>query len=119
MKELIGVIDRGKCSVCGKEVGKSESSLALAMLVGEFSPEIGEARARFTHVDKHIRCSPSRAQRIVHPKFPPVVDERPAFDWRLWAEDRRDLFKHLYTNAWVRLQYESGKISSHCRKCSG
>ncbi len=116
MKQLIGVINRNKCSVCGKEVDKSESALALSMLTGEFKPETRESHARFTYVDKHIRCSPSRGQRIVHPKFPPVVDERPAFDWRLWPEERRDLFKHLYTNAWVRLQYECGKMEVETAK---
>jgi len=110
MKQLLGIIERNECSVCGKEVDKSESALALAMLTGEFKPETNEAQARFTHIDKHIRCSPSRGQSIDHPKFPPVVDDRPAFDRRLWPEEKRDLFKHLYTNAWVRLQYECGKM---------
>ena len=99
-----------KCSVCQKEVEKHESALRLGILTGEFKEGASFHKLIFAgYGDKHIRCSPSRGQRIVHPKFLPIVDERPAFDWRLWSKERRDLFKHLYTNAWVRLQLECGK----------
>ena len=59
--------------------------------------------------DKHIKCSPSRAQRIVHSKYPTVIDERPQFDWRpeadnAWTDEMRAKWKKVYTEAWIRLQ---------------
>jgi hypothetical protein len=66
---------------------------------------------------RHIRCSPSRAQHIVHPDFEPVVDDRYIFDKRLWTDpDHPVCLKHgpdyvkecerRYTEAWVQLQDE-------------
>ena len=58
--------------------------------------------------DKHIKCSPSRAQRIIHPQFPTVVDNRPQFDIRrglgCWTNEDREKWIKIYTEAWVRLQ---------------
>ena len=97
------------CVECNKEIKDHESYLYLGILVGSL-----RSINLFTKYDKHIRCSPSRAQHIHHPKFPKVVDERPDFDVRLWlgdldgtrTEQRAKEYKHLYTNAWVRLQYQ-------------
>jgi hypothetical protein len=96
------------CAGCDKEIKDYESYLYLGILVGTINP-----LRLFTAYDKHIRCSPSRAQHIHHPKFKKVVDKRPEFDVRLWlgdegsqTEERAQLYKHLYTNAWVRLQYQ-------------
>jgi hypothetical protein len=75
-----------KCEVCNKPIkGKWDSQ-----------------------VYKHIKCSPSRAQRIIHPAFPPVVDSRSQFDMRrgdnVWTNEMREKWIKVYTEAWVRLQ---------------
>ncbi len=90
------------CAGCGKPIeGAWDSQIELGVETGEIA---NKASNRLFIYDKHIRCSPSRAQRIAHPDFPPVVEEREAFDQRLWPEDRREKFRVLYTEAWVRLQ---------------
>jgi hypothetical protein len=96
-----------ECEVCGEIIeGKWDSQVYLGMETGELSTD---SIHRWLIYDKHIKCSPSRAQRIVHPKYPTVVDERPQFDWRpeannAWTEQKRNEFRELYTDAWVRLQ---------------
>jgi len=99
------------CSVCGTPVDKSDSAIELGVETGELS---GDKPNRFVMHDKHIRCSPSRAQRIVHPRFPPVIDERPAFDIRLWKDaEKREFFIKLYTEAWVRVQRKHNPYGFH------
>ena len=96
-----------ECEVCGEIIeGKWDSQVYLGMETGELSTD---SIHRWLIYDKHIKCSPSRAQRIVHPKYPTVVDERPQFDWRpeannAWTDQKRNEFRELYTDAWVRLQ---------------
>jgi hypothetical protein len=96
-----------ECEVCGEIIeGKWDSQVYLGMETGELST--GSIH-RWLIYDKHIKCSPSRAQRIVHPKYPTVVDERPQFDWRpeadnAWTDEMRAKYKKLYTEAWVKLQ---------------
>ena len=54
---------------------------------------------------RHIRCSPSRAQYIVHEDFPPCVDERPEYDKYLrYEESLRVEAEKAWTNAWIELQ---------------
>ena len=95
------------CQECNKPIeGEWESQIALGIETGELSDRPSN---RLFIYDKHIRCSPSRAQRIVHKQFPPVIDERPQYDWRpeadnTWTDEMRAKYKKLYTKAWVRLQ---------------
>ena len=95
------------CNECGKPIeGEWESQIALGIETGELKDTNA---IRMLVYDKHIRCSPSRAQRIVHPAFPPVIDDRPQFDWRQeadnsWTDESRKKFKKLYTDSWVSLQ---------------
>ena len=105
------------CAECGKPIeGAWESQVELGVETGELKNT--DANRLFIY-DKHIRCSPSRAQRIVHPDFPPVVEEREAFDQRLWPEDRREKFRVLYTEAWVRLQskHNPNWVDKEARGC--
>ena len=96
-----------ECEVCGETIeGKWDSQVYLGMETGEL---LRSSIHRWLIYDKHIKCSPSRAQRIVHPKYPTVVDERPQFDWRpeannAWTDEKRKKYKKLYTDSWVRLQ---------------
>ena len=105
------------CAGCGKPIeGAWDSQIELGVETGELKNT--DANRLFIY-DKHIRCSPSRAQRIVHPDFPPVVEEREAFDQRLWPEDRREKFRVLYTEAWVRLQskHNPNWVDKEARGC--
>ena len=96
-----------KCEVCGKVIkGKWDSQVYLGMETGELDKS---GIHRWLIYDKHIKCSPSRAQRIVHPKFPRVIDTREQFDWRpeadnIWTDEMRAKYKKLYTDSWVSLQ---------------
>ena len=97
------------CAACDKPIkGEWESQIALGIETGALSDRPAN---RMLIYDKHIRCSPSRAQRIVHDKFPVVVDSRPAFNWLLdneiWNDKTRAKYKKLYTEAWVKLQERS------------
>ena len=95
------------CHVCGKPIeGRWDSQVYLGMETGELDES---GIHRWLIYDKHIKCSPSRSQRIVHPKFPTVIDDRPQFDWRpeadnTWTDEMRSKWKKIYTEAWVRLQ---------------
>lgn len=88
-----------KCTVCGKPIENHESAVALDVEAGFL-----KTFAHFALRDKHILCSPSRAQHIVHPDFPPVVDDRETFNKWLWSEEERQKYQTRYTNAWLRLQ---------------
>ena len=96
-----------KCEVCGEIIeGKWDSQVYLGMETGELS---ASGIHRWLIYDKHIKCSPSRAQRIVHPRYPKVVDGREQFDWRPeadndWTDEMRVKWKKIYTEAWVKLQ---------------
>ena len=98
-----------ECYECGELIeGKWDSQVYLGMETGELDKS---GLHRWLIYDKHIKCSPSRAQRIVHPKFPTVVDDRPQYDWRpeadnTWTDEMRSKWKKVYTNAWVRLQQQ-------------
>ena len=101
------------CVVCDKPIeGEWESAIALGIETGELSDTNAN---RMLIYDKHIRCSPSRAQRIVHDKFPPVIDERPQFDWRpeadnAWTDEGRKKYKKIYTMAWLNLQFRTNPL---------
>ena len=94
-----------KCEVCGEVIrGKWDSQVYLGMEAGELDKG---GLHRWLIYDKHIKCSPSRAQRIIHPDFPPVVDNRPQYDMRRglrWTNEDREKWIKVYTEAWVKLQ---------------
>ena len=96
-----------ECHECGELIeGKWDSQVYLGMETGELDKS---GIHRWLIYDKHIKCSPSRAQRIVHPKFPRVIDARQQFDWRpeadnTWTDEMRVKYKKLYTDSWVSLQ---------------
>jgi len=94
-----------KCEVCDEIIqGKWDSQVYLGMETGELDKD---GMHRWLIYDKHIKCSPSRAQRIIHPAFPPVVDSRPQFDMRRglrWTNEDREKWIKVYTEAWVKLQ---------------
>ena len=94
-----------KCEVCDEIIeGKWDSQVYLGMETGELDKS---GIHRWLIYDKHIKCSPSRAQRIIHPDFPSVVDSRPQYDMRRglrWTNEDREKWIKVYTEAWVKLQ---------------
>ena len=94
------------CPICNEPIkGKWDSQIHLALETGELKKD---SACRHFIRDKHIKCSPSRAQRIIHPQFPTVVENRPQFDMRrglgCWTNEDREKWIKIYTEAWVRLQ---------------
>ena len=90
----------GECDKCGQVVEKWEDATLFAAIYND-SPA-----TPFISGKRHIRCSPSRAQFIVHPYFPPVVDTRPAFDKQYLNPVLRAELEEKYTKAWTKLQEE-------------
>ena len=94
-----------ECHECGELIeGKWDSQVYLGMETGELDKS---GIHRWLIYDKHIKCSPSRAQRIIHPDFPSVVDSRPQYDMRRglrWTNEDREKWIKVYTEAWVKLQ---------------
>ena len=88
------------CDKCNDEVRLAEDVTDLEAVVS------GSGFAVFAHRARHIRCSPSRAQYVVHPEFPPVVDDREAFDKRTLPEEVVSKREALYTSAWLRLGFD-------------
>src|SRR5690349_5283066 len=87
------------CDKCGKPVVKREDATWLNVEAGYMN-----GLGLLVYGNRHIRCSPSRAQYIVHPDFAPVIDPRPEFDKTLVPEDERREMTRRYTDAWLRLQ---------------
>ena len=98
-----------KCIQCEKEVEVWEDATILHGLAWN------EPFTSLMYQTKCIRCSPSRAQHIVHASFEPVADERPQFDKRLWSDPESPVYKKhgpnfatecetRYTEAWLQMQ---------------
>jgi len=87
------------CDKCNKPVSKVESALLLSYVAHG-----GDPLAFMAYSDRHITCSPSRAQYIVHPDFEPVVDHRAEYDKRLRSPESRFEKEKLYTSAWTEIQ---------------
>jgi hypothetical protein len=99
------------CDKCEKEMSPREDAVRIAAIAWNEPMTLIWAGTR------HIRCSPSRGQHIVHPDFEPVVDDRPEFDKRLWDNPEGRVYKdhgagfreeceRRYTDAWVQVQNE-------------
>ena len=67
------------CDKCDCEVTTQNCSITMHCIAWD-EPYFGLLAHR-----RCIRCSPSRAQHIVHPDFEPVTDDRPQFDKRRTA----------------------------------
>ncbi len=89
------------CDTCGGEVTTKNCAITMHCIAWD-QPYIGLFARR-----RCIRCSPSRAQHIVHPDFPPVVDCREQYDKRLFESDeQRHMFERRWTAAWLVCQNE-------------
>mgnify|MGYP003645158130 CR=1 FL=1 len=93
----------GMCDVCEKKVEYKDDASVIEAIAYD------KPAAAFISNPRHINCSPSRAQYIVHEDFGPIVDERESYDKRLLPEAMRRKREQLYTDAFVILQNEERK----------
>jgi len=86
------------CEVCGGDVAViSESDLYLRYVIGEIDPEV-----LHTTRERHLRCNPTVAQFIEHPKFEPVFIDGP-FDHRQLDPSYVAIRRQMITRGFVRL----------------
>lgn len=91
------------CEVCGGDVEAiTDSDLYLRFVIGLIDPE-----TLHTRKERHIRCSPARAQFIVAEDFEPVVVEG-EFDKRHLDRGYVRDQETLVTRGWRRLREIAG-----------
>ena len=87
------------CDKCDCEVTTQNCAITMHCIAWD-EPYFGLLAHR-----RCIRCSPSRAQHIVHPDFKPVTDDRPQFDKRnseaFPTEEKVKEFEKRWTAAWL------------------
>lgn len=99
------------CKVCGESVKFQDSVYALTAILEHkvSSPEVLVNYWRGLDKDKHIRCSPSRAQWIRDDKFPRVMDFRPdSTDARITDPEEYATAVTFFTLCWRELQFLGG-----------
>ena len=87
------------CDKCGKTIEKKDSATWLAVEAGEM-----DGLGLFVFRDRHIQCSPSRAQFVIGLD---IVDDRPEYDKRLLSVEARVNRENRWTNAFNKLQEEN------------
>lgn len=92
------------CDKCNKEVTPGSDACTIDEIAWDTPHARGGWPAHMFSLRRCIRCSPSRAQHIVHPDFEPVVDDRPEYDKRLMPKEERDTREKQMTQAWVEAQ---------------
>ena len=88
------------CDKCGEDVEAREDATMLEAIAYDKAFLIFGAKRR------HILCSPSRAQFIVHDDFEETFDYRREYDKRLLPTPMRKSKEALWTSAWEILQNE-------------
>ena len=86
------------CDVCGKPVDDVDNAVYLDAIIQ------GKSHLPFFVRRRHILCSPSRAQFIMHPKFKDIFDPRPEYDKRLMGIGTVEREERKHTQAWQELQ---------------
>ena len=86
------------CDMCGEPVDAKDDATMLEAIAYDKAFLVFGAKRR------HILCSPSRAQYIVHEDFVEMVDGRQAFDKRCLPAPMRKSREALWTSAWEILQ---------------
>ena len=92
--------EKEHCDKCKGEVTTANCSITMHSIAWD-EPYVGLFCNR-----RCITCSPSRAQHIVHPDFELVVDDREAYDKRLFDKDKALMFERRWTSAWLMCQHE-------------
>ena len=102
------------CDKCSGEVTTSNCAVTMHSIAWD---EPMAWTALFSR-RRCITCSPSRAQHIVHPDFEPVVDDREAFDKRLFDKDKAFKFEKRWTSAWLMCQHEEVAMAYIDKLCA-
>lgn len=96
-------MEKERCDKCDCEVTTENCSITMHAIAWD-QPYVGLFSRR-----RCINCSPSRAQHIVHPDFPPVADDREQFDKRnrgvFPTEEKIREFEKRWTAAWLICQH--------------
>ena len=89
------------CDKCGESVERNEDVTWLESIAkNDNSILLYHAR--------HINCSPSRAQYIVHDDFEPYgYDYRKEYNKRNQPKETVERLEKMWTDAWVQLQVET------------
>ena len=88
------------CDVCGESVIPKEDVTHLEAIVNNNAGIVLISGAR------HILCSPSRGQYVVHEDFEEVLEHREAYSKWTLPDKMRIKREKKWTDAWVRLQNE-------------
>lgn len=91
-----------KCDKCKETVEPFDDARQVMINAGYDKPAV-----MLFGGPRHLRCSPSRAQYVVHPCFDPVVDDRPDFDKRLLDPDDVRVREARITKGWMELQAQA------------
>ena len=91
----------GTCDKCGETVDYNEDATVLESVVYNTPGSI------LINSPRHLLCSPSRSQFIVHEDFEETIDERESWDKRCLPTPMRKSRESLWTSAWELLQREN------------
>jgi hypothetical protein len=98
------------CDKCNKPVEKWDDVTWL-ISIADNAPTI-----ILTTNPRHIRCSPSRAQYIIHDDFLRVKEWRHEYDkYKLYSSNRIKELEYKWTRAWLMLQ--THKKMSDLQQC--
>jgi hypothetical protein len=92
------------CDKCGESVQSNEDVTWLEAIAKKNNSVL------LNHA-RHILCSPSRAQYIVHDDYEKSHDYREDYDKRLKPKETVERLEKLWTDAWVELQVEANWVS--------
>ena len=87
------------CDVCGEGVQPKEDATHLESIVFKSAVVL-------ISNPRHILCSPSRGQYVVHEDFEEVLEHREAYSKWTLPDKMRIKREKKWTDAWVRLQNE-------------
>ena len=93
------------CDKCGRAVSPFDDVAYLEAELSKQDKDMAHHKNKQNiFKSRHIVCSPSRAQFIVHKDFPITVEERPQFDKRKLDKKKCKAIERKYTEAWVRMR---------------
>ncbi len=98
------------CDRCKKHVALTDDVIELQSIIQN------DQHLPFTIKKcRHIRCSPSSAQWIIHPDFDLITDSRPKYNKKQYPLEQQKTFEKQYTNAWLELKLKQHKESKNQR----
>lgn len=93
------------CDKCGESVQSNEDVTWLEAIAKKDNSIL-------LYHARHINCSPSRAQYIIHDDFEPYgYDYRKEYNKRNQPKETVERLEKMWTDAWVQLQVEANWVS--------